>query len=82
MDLYILSEDGLDDVEMVVPRSLDSKDAMRRLEGAIDTLSQLEGKDRLQVVSDIRSIGFDFVRSRVPDELVVEDTIHLDQAVN
>jgi hypothetical protein len=27
-------------------------------------------------------MGFDVVRSRVPDELVIEDTIHLDLAVN
>jgi len=63
-------------------RTLDTHEALRRLEGAINTLSQVEGKDRNEIASDIRSIGFDVVRSRVPDELVFEDTIHLDQAVS
>jgi hypothetical protein len=80
-DIYVLAESGLDDIEIVVPRTLDTHQALRRLEGIINTLSQVEGKDRHEIVSEIRSIGFDVVRSRVP-ELVFEDTIDLDQAVN
>lgn len=82
IDLYVLSEPGLDDVELVVPQTLGSNESVRRLKGAIETLSQLEGKDRAEVVADIRSIGFDVVKSRIPDELVFDDAIHLDQAVN
>jgi hypothetical protein len=81
-DLYVLSEDGLEDIELVVPHALGSGEATRRLEGAIETLSQLEGRDRVQIVADVRGIGFDVVKTRIPDELVYEDTIHLDQAVN
>jgi hypothetical protein len=82
VDLYVLSEEGQEDLELAVPRTLETHDAGRRLEGAIETLSQLEGRDRIQVIADVRSIGFDVVRSRIPDELVFEDTIHLDQAVS
>ena len=82
VDLYVLSEPELTDVELVVPQTLGSNDSISRLVGAIETLSQLEGRDRALVVADIRSVGFDVVRSRVPDELVLDDTIHLDQAVN
>jgi len=82
VDLYVLSEAGFDDVELIVPRSLSSNDSAKRLEGAIETLSQLEGRDPQKIVTDVRSIGFDVVKSRIPDDQVFEDTIHLDQAVN
>lgn len=81
-DLYVLSDPDAEDVEMVVPHTLGSKESLRRLQGLINTLAQLENRDRFQVVADIRSIGFDLVRSRIPDELVFDDTIHLEQAVN
>ncbi len=82
VDIYILTEQGLDDIELAVPRAIETAESMRRLDGVIETLSQLEGRDRGQVVADVRSIGFDIVKSRVPDDLVFEDTIHLDQAVS
>ena len=82
VDLYVLSEPGLADIELVVPQTLGTSEAARRLEGAIETLSKMQGRDRIQIIADVRSIGFDVVKSRIPDELVYEDTIHLDQAVN
>ena len=62
--------------------TLESKDETRLLEGAIKALSQLEGRERSALIAVIRSIGFDVVKSRVPDDLVFDDTIHLDQAVS
>jgi hypothetical protein len=82
VDLYVHIEPGLEDIELVVPRALGTSEAVRRLEGTIDTLSQMEGRDRIQIIADVRSIGFDVVRSRIPDALVQEDTIHLDRAVS
>lgn len=82
VDVYILREEGLEDIELAVPRTLESRDAARRVAGAIETLSQLEARDRLQIITDVRAIGFDVVKSRVPDDLVFDDTIHLNQAVN
>jgi hypothetical protein len=82
VDLFVLSEPGLADIELVVPQTLGTSEAARRLDGAIETLSQMQGRDRIQIIADVRSIGFDVVKSRIPDELVYEDTIHLDQAVN
>lgn len=82
VDIYLLTEPGLDDVELAVPRAVETSESRRRLSDVIETLSQLEGRDRVQVITDVRSIGFDIVTSRVPDDQVVEDTIHLDQAVS
>lgn len=82
IDMYVLAEPTLDSIEMVVPKELGTSDAVRRLQGVINTLSQVEEKDPLQIVAAIRSIAFDVVTSRVPDEMVTDDTIHLDQAVS
>lgn len=81
-DVFILSEAGLDDVELVIPKDTEGADFDRRVLDAITTLSQLEDREPSQIVATIRSIGFDVVRSRIPDELVIEDTIHLESAQN
>ena len=82
VDVYVLSEPGVDDVELVVPQDRNGSDFDRRLQGAIVTLSQLENKDPDQIIASVRSIGFDVVQSRIPDDLVVDDTIHLESAKN
>jgi hypothetical protein len=81
-DIFILSESDFDDIELVIPKDTKGADFDRRVLDAITTLSQLEGRDPSQIVASIRSIGFDVVRSRIPDELVIEDTIHLESAQN
>ena len=80
VDLYVLSEPGLDDIELIVPHDHDGSDFDRRLEGAIVTLSQVEDKAPDQIIASVRSVGFDVVRSRIPADLVVDDTIHLERA--
>src|SRR5579863_174954 len=82
VDLYVLSDPDVDEIEMAVPREMGTREAVRRLEGAINTLSQVEDKAPAQIAAAIRSIGYDVVRSRIPAEMVVDDTIHLDQAVS
>jgi len=82
VDVYVLSERGFDDIELLLPRDRDTSDCQRRLEGALEALSQLEGRDQESIIADVRSIGFDVVRSRIPDELVKEETINLVQATN
>lgn len=82
VDVYVLSEPGLDNVEMLVPRDRHSSDYDRRLQGAIDTLCQLEDRVPGQIIASVRSIGYDVVRSRIPGDLVVDDTIQLEKAMN
>ena len=79
-DLYILSEEGVDDVELVLPREQAASDFLRRMEGAIRTLSGVEGRSPEEVISDVRMIGYDVVRSRIPNAMVYDDAIHLEVA--
>jgi hypothetical protein len=81
VDLFVLDEPGEERVELAVPRLLDTRETYRRLLGALDTLSQLEGRGPLDIVNSVRSIAFDIVKSRVPDSEVYDDTINLNQAV-
>ena len=79
-DLYVLSEDELDDIEVVLPREQVSADYLRQIDGAIRTLSDIEGRNPGQVITDVRLIGFDVVRSRIPTMMVYDDAIHLEVA--
>lgn len=81
-DLYILSETGSADVELVIPREQTASDFLRRMEGAIRTLSDLEGRNPEEVISDVRMIGYDVVRSRIPNAMVYDDSIQLEIAAN
>jgi hypothetical protein len=81
-DVYILSEPGQDDIELILPQDHAASDFDRRLQGAIETLSQLEDKEPEQIVAAVRSFGFDVVQSRIPNDLVVNDTIRLESAKN
>ena len=82
IEVYVLAEPGSDDVELIVPQDREVSDFDRRLQGAILTLSQVEDKEPDQIIASIRSIGFDVVQSRIPDDLVMEDTIYLENAKN
>lgn len=80
VDVFVFSEAGYEDIELVVPKNADTADSARRLKGAIETLSQLEDRASADVIASIRGIGYDVVRSSIPDELVLENTIHLERA--
>ena len=80
VDVFLLSESGYDDIELVIPKDNRTADYARRLKGAIETLSQLEERTPDEIVASIRAIGYDIVRSRIPDALVIENTIYLESA--
>lgn len=82
VDVYVFSDKGLEDIELVLPRDRSASDFVRRLEGVIETLSQLEGREPELIIADVRALGFDVVRSRIPEELVKDDTIRLVMATN
>ena len=79
-DKFVLSEDGLEDVEIILPREKDGSDYLRQIRTALRTLSDLEGRDVDQIISDVRLIGFDVMRSRIPNSMVFDDTILLEVA--
>jgi hypothetical protein len=80
VDVFLLSESGYDDIELVIPKDNRTADYARRLKGAIETLSQLEERTPDEIVASIRAIGYDIVRSRIPDDLVIDNTIYLESA--
>jgi len=80
VDLYVLSEPGNEDIELVLPQRSDGTEYESRLLGAITTLSQLEEREPGQIIAAINLIGFDVVRSRIPNELVANETIYLETA--
>jgi hypothetical protein len=81
-ETYLLSGPGIDDVELVLPRDRSTRDFRPRMEGVIRTLSEVEGRPPEQIIADIRAIGFDVVRSRIPEQLVQDDTVLLAIAAN
>lgn len=81
-DVYVLSQPEDEEIELVIPRDSESSDFERRLRDAITTLSQVEQKEPDQIVAAIHSFGFDVVQSRIPSELVLNDSIHLENAKN
>jgi hypothetical protein len=81
-EVYLLVTPGFDDVEIVLPRYQNTSDFLARMRTAIRTLSDLEDRSADLIIADIRGVGFDIVRSRIPDELVRNDAVHLSTAVN
>ena len=81
-DRFLRSDSGLPDVEIILPREQNSVDYLRYIERAIRTLSGVEDREPGQIVTDVRMIGFDVVRSRIPNAMVLDDTIQLEVAAN
>jgi hypothetical protein len=81
-EIFIFNEEGFGEVELVVPRGRFRADFERRLQDIFETLSEVEDRDAAAIVADVRSIGFDIIRSRIPDELVYEETIQLVSATS
>jgi hypothetical protein len=80
VELYVLSEPGTDDIELILPRHSEGAEYEGRLQGAVTTLSQLEEREPGQIIAAINAIGFDIVQTRIPSELVANDTIYLETA--
>jgi hypothetical protein len=76
-ETYVLSGDGVEDVEIILPRDGNTPDYRSRMETAIGALSDLAERSPDEIIVDVRAVGFDVVRSRIPDELVRNETIHL-----
>lgn len=78
--LFTLAVPGDDRLELPLPKRLDFKGADRLITEALRTLTQMGVNKTFQIVDDINSIGFDRIRSIIPDDLVRSDTIDLNIA--
>ena len=80
-DLYVLSAPDQVDIELVVPRRIDA-DFRMRMESMLETLSALTNLDQGEVITQIRAIGFDLVQSKIPSNLVLDDSVQLEVAAS
>jgi hypothetical protein len=78
--LFTLTISGDDKIEMPLPTRRDFQGSERLISDALRTLSQLDDRNAPQIIDDINSIGFDRIRSIIPDELVRADSIDLSVA--
>jgi hypothetical protein len=81
-DLYMSSAPGLESIELVVPNSIQSSEYASQVARVIDALSALEDRSELDIVRAVREVAFDVVRSRIPDALVIDDSIRIEMAQN
>jgi hypothetical protein len=57
-----------------------SPDYLRLVRSALRTLSDLQERETDKIIADIRLVGFDVMRSRIPNAVVVDDTILIEVA--
>jgi hypothetical protein len=81
-DLYVLSAPDQQDIELVVPRRIDDVDFRMRMESVLETLCALTGLDQGAMITEIRAIGFDLVQSKIPSNLVLDDSVQLEIAAS
>jgi hypothetical protein len=81
-DQFVLSEPGLNNIELVIPRETASPDYLRQIRGAIRTLSDIEGRAPEHVIADVNQIGFDVLRSCFPRSMILDETISLSAAAH
>lgn len=81
-EVFISDTSDLSGIELVVPNSIRSAEYAAQVARVIDAVSAVEDRDEMDVVRAIREVAFDVVRSRIPDALVYDDSIHLEVAQN
>jgi hypothetical protein len=67
-------------IELILPKNPAKSGSVRAIDDAIRTLSQFEDRPVANVISDIRAIGYDSVKSRLPDSAIRNDGVSLEVA--
>lgn len=81
-EIFVSDASDLEGIELVVPNNVQSSEYASQVARVIDALSTIEYRSEIEVAQSIREISFDVVRSRIPDTLVVDDSIRLEMAQN
>jgi hypothetical protein len=81
-DVYVSDFEAFHGVELIVPKTHTSIDYHTQISRIIFALATLEDRSEYLVYTSIREIGFDIVRSRIPDIYVKDGTIDLAVARN
>lgn len=72
---------GDDILRLILPKE-DGPRWMSSFESVTNTLSKVEKKSIKNVIVAIRSVGFDIIRSKLPDCMVEHDSVEIDVALN
>jgi hypothetical protein len=79
-EVFVSDVSDLTGIELVVPNSIRSSEYSSQVARVIDAISAVEDRAELDVARAIREVAFDVVRSRIPDAMVVDDSIRLEMA--
>lgn len=74
--------EGFQDVEIVIPIFTTGRDVGVLLRSALSTLTELEQRPTSEIVAAIAARGVDVIRSRMPDAITLNESIHLAVARN
>lgn len=77
LELFVLSEDGSSDIEIVLPSSGSVADSQKRVAIALQTLSGLEDRPVDEVASAVDALEYDVLRARLSDDAVFRESILL-----
>lgn len=78
--IYVSALADFQGVELVVPSTVDSPEYAQLIARVFEGLAALEDREEEEVLRAVREVGFDVLRSRIPDAQVVGDAIHLNIA--
>ena len=79
-DLWELADRAGDPVQILVPEHTGSEAYSERIERALRTLAIVEQRPVENIALSVRGMGYDMVFSRIPDSLVVNESITLPTA--
>lgn len=79
-EVFISDSPDLKGIELIVPSSINSSEYASQVSRVIDALAAIEDRAELDVARAVREVAFDVLRSRIPDALVVDDSIRLEMA--
>jgi hypothetical protein len=65
---------------IILPSKSAAVDLYQRVRDAVQVLAEMEERAGYQVIDSIRRVGYDVVRSTIPSEQVIDDTIRLASA--
>lgn len=79
-DVYVLSGEDSVGPELIVPQTSDTAEYNRKIERVLRTLADWYGTTPEEMATDVRAIGYDVVRSHIPDRYTVDSSIRLEIA--
>ena len=79
-ELFIKGGAGEKVPPILVPSGTMDVDAFQRVRDAVQILVEFENRQSQEIIDAIKRVGYDVVRSSIPTEFVLDDTIRLSSA--